>query len=405
MDYYFASNLTPIAFIGFFLSLLAFPIASKKLTSKHLLLLSALLICHLTASTIYYYYTLDYTADAPMYFYDRSKLGQGTFAFGTVFVIRFTQFLEGTIGGTYFDYFYIFQAFGFWGIVLIMRTFEEIHERVGVQAAPATVGLLFFPGLHFWSSALGKDAPMLLATSLATWAALQLRTRIPQFLIALGIMILIRPHVALIAVMSLAIAAAIHRTTKGGSKIVLVLITLVGAIFISGTVESTLHVDLSSADSITTWLQSKQDAPMTTAGVTSVSGSFPIRLFSLLFRPMFIDAHGIFGLIASAENVIAVLMIVFLIRNRRDAVFLTRSVFFVSFSFVFWWFLAILLAVVYYNVGLGLRERTMFIPPFFGFFVAQWAYHRLKSTSGAAGSANQQFRQTDRTQAAASDGA
>jgi hypothetical protein len=404
-DWYFAADLTPYALIGFFLSLLAFPFASKKLTSKNLLLLSALLICHITASVIYYNYTLDNTADAPMYYYDRSGLGQTKFAFGTVFMIRFTQFLAKTIGGTYFDYFIIFQAFGFWGIVLMMRTFEEIHDRVGVPPAPATIGLLFFPGLNFWSSALGKDAPMLLATSLATWAALQLRTRIVQFALALGIMVLIRPHVALIAVMSLAIAAVIHRGRQGATKVILVAATVIGAILISGTVESTLHVDLSSADSISDWIASKQETFGSVVGTTTTSGSFPLRLFSLMFRPMFIDANGVFGLIASAENVASILMIAFLIRNRREAFFLTRSVYFVAFSLVFWWFLAFLLAVLYYNVGLGLRQRTMFMPPFFAFFVAQWAYHRLNSMQRTAVPVNQQVRQGDPIQPAASDGA
>jgi hypothetical protein len=246
---------------------------------------------------------------------------------------------------------------------------------------------------------------MLLATSLATWAALQLRTRIVQFVLALGIMVLIRPHVALIAVMSLAIAAVIHRGRQGATKALLVAGTVIGAILIAGTVESTLHVDLSSADSISDWIASKQETFAGNQGTTTTSGPFPVRLFSLMFRPMFIDAHGVFGLIASAENVASILMIAFLIRNRREAFFLTRSVYFVSFTLVFWWFLAFLLAVVYYNVGLGLRQRTMFMPPFFAFFVAQWAYHRLNSMQRTVLPANQEVRQDDSIQPAASDGA
>jgi hypothetical protein len=404
-DWYFASDLTPVALIGVFLSLLAFPIASKKLNSKHLLLLSALLLCHLFASITYYYYTIDYTADAPLYYYDRIGLGNSKFQFGTVFLIRFTKFIAGTTGATYFDSFIIFQAFGFWGIALMMRTFEEIHDRIGVPPAPATVGLLFFPGLHFWSSAIGKDAPMLLATSLATWAAIQLRTRILPFVMALGLMVLIRAHVALITLMSLALASVIHRGRRGATKIILTALTLIGAIFVSGTVESTLHVDLSSAESISGWLASKQETWLSNGGGATALGPFPVRLLSLMFRPMFIDTSGVFGLGASVENVVAVIMIAFVIRNRREAFFLTRSVFFVSFSLVFWWLLAFLLALVYYNVGLGLRQRIMFMPPFFGFFVAQWAYHRLNSMQRTVAPANEQVRQSDPTQPAASDSA
>lgn len=382
----FVSHPSPLSLLGVLFDLLAILVMSKKMDSAKMTVFFSLLALHIFVSVVYYQYTVDYTADAPLYYFDRGRMSHSAFAFGTVFLARFTQFMKNTIGGTYFDYFLLFQAFGFWGIILMARSFEEIRDHLGIQATGPTIALLYFPGLHFWTSALGKDAPILLATSLATWAALKLRTRALQFAIALAIMVLIRPHVALIAVMALAFAALFHSRGNALAKFGLLTLALAGVALIAPTVQSSFGVDLSNANSITDWIASKQQIGVSMAGQTSaVGGSFPVRLLSLLFRPMFFDANGVFGLIASVENVCTVAIIAFLVRSWRQGRFLMQSVFFVRFALIFWLLLCILLAMVYYNVGLGLRQKTMFMPPFFCFFVAQWAWQRrLQMTPFAA---------------------
>jgi hypothetical protein len=60
----------------------------------------------------------------------------------------------------------------------------------------------------------------------------------------------------------------------------------------------------------------------------------------------------------------------------REVIDLYRKVFFIRFSAVLTLSLILLLAIVNYNVGLGLRERTMFLPPLLSIFVAVWAFRQ-----------------------------
>jgi multisubunit Na+/H+ antiporter MnhG subunit len=96
----------------------------------------------------------------------------------------------------------------------------------------------------------------------------------------------------------------------------------------------------------------------------------------LMFRPFFIDANGVFALVASLENAILAAMLLYVLRNFNDALQLFRSVFFLKFVIIFASVLALLLAAVYYNVGLGLRQRTMYVPALLCFFVSLLAYRQ-----------------------------
>jgi hypothetical protein len=380
----YASDVTPIFLIGIVLSLLALPVASKRLTLQIVMIFFALLIVHVAASVAYYFYTVSNTADAPLYYYDRTGIGRSPFQFGTIFLIRFTQFFRATIGGSYFDYFLIFQAFGFWGLILLMRSFEEICDNLHVPVMRLGVLLLFLPGIQFWSSALGKDAPLFGAVSLAVWSMLALRRRFLFFVLALGIMVLIRPHVALVAIIALALGACIDERQSTLAKVGLLIIALGGAAIIATSIQNTFQVRVSNADSVSDFFARKSVDFAKIGGGTAVhNASYPFKLFSLLFRPFFIDANGIFALVASVENGILLAMTLFIVRNWREAVLLFRSVYFLKFAVIFAGVLAALLAAVYYNVGLGLRQKIMIMPPLLCFFIALLAHHRRTLQVGA----------------------
>lgn len=368
--------MTPVGLIGLLLSFAALPMASVRLSQSRLLLFLSLLIVHLCSTAVYYVYVLHNTADTSTYFYDGWHLARWPFKLGTVFTVKLVQSMRETIGGSYLDYFLIFQAIGFWGVVLIMRTFEEIHVALGVPPTALTTALLFIPGLHFWTSAIGKDAPLLFATSLAVWSVLSLRTRLIPFAIALGVMVLFRPHVALITAVSLALAAAVDARSSIGGRIGLLILALGGSALVAMSVDTTFNMTVSNPDSVADFFARKAQVNDTIAGTTSIAGaSMPMKLFSQLYRPLFLDATGALGLIASVENVFFIAMTLFLLSRWRQVLTLTRSVFFLEFAIIFAATLSILLAMVFYNVGLGLRQKVMILPAWLAFFVANWAYY------------------------------
>lgn len=369
-----------VGMAGAIITVAALPFSSVRLSSGRMLLALSLLAMHLTACGVYFYYVQHNPADTTVYYFDKYHLNDNSFAFGTVFVTKLTQVLRKTFDGSYLECFILFQSVGFWGVMLLMRSFQEIHLKLGVPETSLPSYLMFLPSIHFWTSAIGKDAPLFFAVSICVWSALQWRNRLVPFALGLVVMILFRAHIALIAVMALAAAAVLHPGISFGRKIALLGVTMVGGLILAGTVESTIHVNVTDASSVATFLQDRNDIAAKVGGGTSI-GDAPlyIRFLSLLFRPFFYDATNVPGYVASVENLGSVMLFAYFLKSWRSALFLARRVFFVEFCMVFAVILIVLLTLINYNIGLALRERVMIFPPLLCTFVALWALPRNRN--------------------------
>ena len=368
-----------VGFVGILLSLLAFRFAFVERTRGRVAVFLLIWLLHILSTITYYVYVQSSPTDAVLYYFDPYGMVHDDFGFGTIFVVKLVQTMKEWVGGTYLDYFLLFQAFGFWGIVTLMRTIEEIYIELDLPQSYLAYLMLFLPGLHFWTSAIGKDAPLFFCTSLAVWAAMQLRTRFIAFGIAVAVMVLFRPHIALVTTVSLALAALFDPRSRGYVKVSLAGAAFAGAAFIAGSVESTFSVDVTNADSVSDFFAQQYEVGQTIAGGTAVVGqNFLVRLLSLLFRPLFFDAEGAFGLVASLENLFYLFVISTILIRVRDTIRLCRRVFFLRFAFIFAVALILLLTLVYYNVGLGLRQKMMMVPALFAFFAAHWAVGRVR---------------------------
>ena len=60
---------------------------------------------------------------------------------------------------------------------------------------------------------------------------------------------------------------------------------------------------------------------------------------------------------------------------------MVREVYFARFSLFFTCILFVMLSLLYYNVGLGLRQRAMAFPALFSLFVAQYLVQRQRAQS------------------------
>jgi hypothetical protein len=264
----------------------------------------------------------------------------------------------------------IFQGFGFWATVFMMRIFEEASLELGVEQPRYTYFLLFIPSLHFWTASIGKDGPLVLASAMAVWAAMRFWRRIIVFGLAVTMMMLFRPHIALVAMGAVSIAALLDTRSRASVRVMLLVATLAATWLVSSTVQATFAVDVTSSESLGNFFATQSDAVQRMETESEViAASYPMKLISLLFRPFFFDAGGALGAVASFENLLMLLMIGALAFRIRDTVALFKNVFFLRFALIFTVALTLLLAYVYYNVGLGLRQRSMFLPPLICFFV------------------------------------
>lgn len=336
----------------------------------------ALLALHLAATVVSYTYDLSHDADAKGYYFDSYGLSLLPNAFGTVFLVKFVQGMRHLFGGTYFEYFLFFQTFGFIGIVILSRVIAEIQIGTRLPPTRSAVLIFFLPSMHFWTSAIGKDAPLFLASSLAAWTMLKFSSRWIWFGAALCIMIALRPHIAVIAVVSLMLSLVFEKRYQFGPRAFFFVAAFASSLFLMSAVGSRFGFDASDPNSVADFITSAHNAGnFVGSSNTNVSGGFPVRLLSLLFRPFFIDSPNLFGIISSVENVIFLFGFYCAIVNRKSLVLWFKTNVYSKYSYFFTFILTLLLAMVYYNVGLGLRQRVMVYPTLLPIFVIAWAIY------------------------------
>jgi hypothetical protein len=373
--------MTPLGLLGILISAAGFHFARANVSRARFILFVLLLLEHVGASIVVYLYSQEFGTDAVLYYYDTWQVYGTETGIGTVFIINLVQFIKSYLGGSFLDYFLLFQAVGFWGILFIMRSFDHIHEELGQPLFKPIYLILFLPGIHYWTSSIGKDPLMFFAAAVCTWATFRLQTRYLAFGAAVTLASLVRPHIALLALIALALTVLLARKTSLLMRTALIAVVLAGTASVAGLVEGLVTgLNLSSADSVSEMLESKSQVSEESGGDLSIMGaSFPVKLFSLLFRPLFLDANGIFGYAASLENVVLLAVIVTLIWRSATALTVTRAAMFARFAFFFFVMITGLLAMVNYNVGLGLRQKMMMMPALLVFFSAVLAVRSARA--------------------------
>jgi hypothetical protein len=354
--------MTLIGVLGILLSLLGFAWMTGLKDNRRLGLWAVMVIAHLVTTFVYYFYVQSNDADTKLYYYDLYGFVAMDFKVGTLAVVKATQGLKDVLGGTYLDFFLLYQVLGIWGIAFVYRMFEDLSQILDHPIAPLHYGLLMGPGMYFWTSAIGKDAPMFFACAMAVWCSFAIVRRWPWLALALVVMILIRPHIALVTLAALGLAVVMGRGVSLSLRVVLVGAVAVSGVLLFGTVQSQLGTQESGGGSISNIVEAASVASGD-AGIGSLASQpLPIKLLSLMYRPFFVDADSIFGLVASLQNIGMLVMTIALIRNFRLWVEMFRASFLIRFVTIHAAAVYLLLALMYYNVGLGLRQREMATP-------------------------------------------
>lgn len=355
--------MTLVGVAGILLSLFAAYFAELRGSRRRLVLFASLLVLHILASSVYYLLVASSGSDADIYYYDIYRWYGDATGLGTIFLINLVQMLKENLGGTFFDYFLLFQATGFWGLIFLYKAFNEMFQEVDEYQPTLTYLTLFLPGLHYWTSAVGKDGPVFLAISLSIWAAMRLKKRMLPMGIAIMIMIAVRPHVAILALVALAFATLLDRRTGLLLKGLMLAAMVAGGIVVMGSLQTTYRVDVSNADSVSDYMEARSGIDERSgADVAIVQSSLPMKVVTFWFRPFFIDAENAMGYIASVENVALLLIMAYILLHWRLVIATFRRVLYIRYALFLFGALTILLSAVNFNVGLGLRQKMMAMP-------------------------------------------
>ncbi|MBP0623535.1 hypothetical protein [Cupriavidus consociatus] len=318
---------------------------------------------HTIFCIVYAKLVMETGGDAADYF-EASLLPSPEFAIGTRAVSYFTHIFSQYLGMSYLGVFLVFNIFGTIGLLAfdaVLRTVTAGRSRF-LRGLAMVIVLL--PSVSFWTAAIGKDSVAFMATSLAMWASMSMPRRSWLMIIAITCMFLMRPHIAAVMILSLAAAMVISAKMSWKWRVALVSVAMVAtAAIVPFTMQYAGLGEAKDAATIEAYVETRQGYNQQGGGgIDIASMSLPMQLFTYVFRPLPYEANGIFGLAASLDNVVllvlAMLGIWGMIHRRGSRVVLKNQAFLWIYCIGAWLILAPMTA----NLGISVRQKWMFVP-------------------------------------------
>jgi hypothetical protein len=229
---------------------------------------------------------------------------------GTTFVEFVTGVLFFFTGPSVLGGFVVFSAGGFVGVYLIFRAVRIGCPDLDVRGFALV--LFFLPSMVFWPSSLGKETLMLFAIGTFTYGAACLFTNrgqaYPMIVLGCAASALVRPHITLMLVAALVLATTIGRSQRNVGEIPLgkiFKVALAAGLLVWSAVAagSFLDVDASAGgfgEALDNTGEQTETGGSTFANVNPAL--YPVTLVTVLFRPFPFEAGNLQAIIASAEG-------------------------------------------------------------------------------------------------------
>lgn len=343
------------------------------LKSKRIL---TIYIWHTFFCFIYAEFVILNGGDAAAYYND-SLIAQNTgFSVGTAGIQSITAFFSSIIGLSFLGVSLVYNVFGTLGLLAFDSCLRKVTHDKSRKIQLLATFIVFLPSISFWSAGLGKDSLSFLATGITLWSVLHSKYRYWLFGLAVFIMILVRPHISALMVLSFSVSFAIQRRVSLGKRLIISIICVAGAIIL---VPFAMHyAGLSDVNQLNTYIQSRQNENLEGGSSVDISDmSYPAQLFSYLFRPLPFEAHNLFSLAASLDNVILLFLFIYggwCLIKRRHQTLPGNRLFLWIYSLSTW----ILLAVTTANLGIAMRQKWMFAPMLIFLFISSFNRPRKK---------------------------
>ena len=284
-----------------------------------------------------------------------------------------TGIVMAIVGTNQIATFLVFSWFSFLGTLLFYRAFTLTFREARAGHRRYAYMLFFMPSMIFWTADVSKEAIMMLSLGVTAYGAAKVlvHRRGGFSLMGLGVAIgiLIRPNELLLILGGFAVALMIRPSGDprafGGLRRVGGLVVMGSLLVLS--VFLTFHYLHTSGGSLSL---NQVGSNNTGAGIGFGSSNIPYSsspayywrdIYTILFDPLPINAHGAGQLVASLENSVIVVLILFSLRQ-------LRMTFRASFArpYVMMCTIYSLLFVYAFaalgNLGLIARERTLLFP-------------------------------------------
>jgi len=324
-----------------------------------------LVFWHALLAAAYFGYAIFNRSDSRYYYYKASSafLGPNWFDYygvSTTFIDFLTFPLVQYFGLSYEAAMLFYAWLGLIGFLLFFITLKEnLVTRPTFFGYDLLTIILFLPNLHFWSSSIGKGSIAFLGFGLFFYGLSKFGQRWLWALLGGVIIYHVRPHILFITLIASALGYLFSSSNVGTwGRVAIVLISLIGFYFIAADVLALTGIDEEAILQESTTLSRRAfELSKATSGVNISGYSFPLKLFTFWFRPLFFDAPGALGIIVSFENVIYLLLFLKIVNPafifymlRSDAIIKTSAITFLGVSFA--------LAQLSGNLGLAMRQKS-----------------------------------------------
>lgn len=323
-----------------------------------------LYLWHTLFCIIYLIYAQKFGADSNVY-YEKAILGKFDFNFGTAAVDGVTSLLVHGLGLGILGCFLVFNIFGTIGLLAFDGALKKATANKSKFFKRLATIIIFLPSVSFWSSAIGKDAISFFAMGLALWAALQFNRRIWLMAFAIFIMLTVRPHIAGMMVIGLAISVMFDRETSLFKRLFLAIFAMIGvAVMVPFALQYAGVSDPNSAEALMDYVENRQSYNMDGGGGVDISNMrLPMQLFTYMFRPLIFEARSITALAAAIDNLILLYLFIvgcYALIMRKSKKFIENRNFMWVYAGLAW----VVLAMTSANLGIAVRQKWMFVPMF-----------------------------------------
>lgn len=366
---------------GFLLILLLFVLTIpllQRLKAKHrwlnVKLLKSLYWYHMFFALVYYITVMSSPSDSVEY-YLQSQIGYANwfsaYDTGTGFIHLVAYPFVNYLHFSYEMMMVFFGWLGYWGFVHFYIFFKENLKYVHLFKGFDLVTLfIFLPNMHYWTASLGKGSIIFWGIALTIYGVSRLNTRKVALLIGLLVVYHVRPHIFLVIAAGIIVGLFTGRQKVALYQKVLVFVGAGLAIFFlydkiiafSGLESENL---LGSFDEISN--KRAKDLSKSGSGIDISSYPFPLKLVTFWYRPLFIDAPSLPGLMVSLENLFYIVL-TFKLFDKKIIAFLTKSPAPVKASLIIFLGTSLAMCSTLSNLGLIIRQKTM-IMYFFLFVV------------------------------------
>lgn len=348
-------------FLILFLSMFAIIVVSRKFGAqdKRVLLLY---FWHTAFTFVYYWFTVNVGADASVY-YEKAFRGNLVFEPGTNFIVYLVSILTNYLHLNMLGCFLVFNLIGSLGLIILDTIIQPLVKNQQKSLRVVATLVIFLPSISFWSSGIGKDGISFLGAVLALWSALELKKRMGSMSIAILMMFLVRPHIAGMMIIALAVSLFFDKKVNIIMKLVLAFVTIGISAFLIPYALNYAGVNAgNSPDDIASYIESREDVYKNTdSGITLSELSFPMKLFTYMFRPLIFEARSITQIFSALDNLILLYLFIFggykLIKKKNITSQENRK-FMWSYVIIAW----VVLALTTGNLGIAVRQKIMVLP-------------------------------------------